>query len=157
MAMNIESSPPPSQDCHSATDAGSLVYIVDKDSMLGNVIEAFLNQKGLRPKFFTDSETALETLKSDPEKPVLLLTNLLMTRVNGMELIERSKQIDPSLRTLLFTRNADQEVIEEFQEHYSVKPDGFLKDPLLLGILMATVRSLLGSSAQSPGATQPVG
>ena len=111
--------------------------------MLGNVIEGYLNQKGLRPKFFTDSEAALETLKNDREKPVMLLTNLLMMRVNGMELIERSKQVEPNLKTLLFTRNAGEEIVREFMESYPVKPDHVLNDPLFLEILVATVKFML--------------
>ena len=124
-------------------NSGRLVYFVDNDSVLGNVIEGFLNLKGLRPKFFTDSETALQSLKDDQEKPVLMLTYLLMMRINGMELIERSKQVEPNLKTLLFTRNAGEETLQEFKEHYSVKPDGFLRDPLFLEILIAAVMSVL--------------
>ena len=148
MVSNSEFAHPSGQDNPDATSSGSLVYIVDKDSTLGSVIEGFLNLKGLRPKFFTDSEAALETLKNDQEKPVMLLTNLLMMRVNGMELIERSKQVDPNLKTLLFTRNTDKETIEEFREHYPVKPDAYLRDPLFLEILIATVRSILEGSEQ---------
>ncbi len=143
MVSNCEIEQPSSRDDLDESSLGSLVYIVDKDSTLGSVIEGFLNLKGLRPKFFTDSEAALETLKSDQEKPVMLLTNLLMMRVNGMELIERSKQVEPNLKTLLFTRNTDKETIEEFREHYPVKPDGYLRDPLFLEILITTVMAIL--------------
>ncbi len=143
MVSNHEFADCCSEDSPCVTNSGSLVYIVDKDSMLGNVIEGYLSLKGLRPRFFTDSETALQTLKNDREKPVMLLTNLLMMRVNGMELIDRSKQVEPKLKTVLFTRNADEEILEEFREHYSVKPDGILRDPFLLEILVATVKSIL--------------
>lgn len=140
MVSSYESDTPSTPDNDGETSSGSLVYIVDKDSMLGNVIEGFLNQNGLRPKFFTDSETALQTLKDDPEKPVLLLTNLLM---NGLNLIERSKRVEPNLKTLLFDRNAGEETLGESSADCSFKPDGFLRDPLLLEILVTTVKSIL--------------
>lgn len=53
------------------------------------------------------------------------------------------ESVEPNLKTLLFTRNTDKQTIEEFQEHYPARPDGFLPKPFLPINLVATVESFL--------------
>lgn len=116
-----------------------LVYVVDDESLIGEVVEVVLKLKGFRPKFFTDPELALESMTHDEEKPVLLLTDFLMSPINGMELIEKAKKILPSLKTILYSGN----VGEEMTQYYSVKPDEFLSKPFFPQSLVAIVQSAL--------------
>jgi DNA-binding NarL/FixJ family response regulator len=67
------------------------------------------------------------------------VTDFVMMPFNGMELIERCKQIEPSLKTFLFSGRVDERVSAQ----YAVKPDIFLSKPLQLSILSETLRSLL--------------
>ena len=116
-----------------------LIYVVDDESLIGEVVEIVLKLKGFRPRFFVNPESALEALKLGEEKPVLLLTDFLMVPINGMELIERCKQIQPDLKTLLYSGN----VGEEMTEHYRVRPDGFLGKPFLPNDLISIIESVL--------------
>ncbi len=120
-------------------EAAILIYVVDDESLIGEVVEVVLKLKGFRPKFFTDPEEALRALAGEEEKPVLLLTDFLMSPMNGMELIERCKSIQPNLKTVLYSGN----VGEEITQYYSIKPDGFLGKPFLPKNLVSTVQSVL--------------
>lgn len=117
-----------------------LIYVVDDESMIGEVVEVILKLKGFKPKFFTDPSLALAAITNDQPKPDLLLTDFLMSPLNGMELIERAKRVCPTLKTILYSGN----VAEEIMHYYSVKPDGFLGKPFLPKNLIAQVRSVLG-------------
>ena len=117
-----------------------VIYVVDDESMIGEVVEVILRLKGFQPKFFTDPELALQTLINEERKPELLLTDFLMSPINGMELIECCKRVQPGLKTILYSGN----VGEEITQYYSVKPDGFVSKPFLPQTLVATVRSVLG-------------
>lgn len=117
-----------------------VVYVVDDESMIGEVVEVILKLKGFKPKYFIDPEMALQALVNDEPKPELLLTDFLMSPINGMELIERCKQIQPDLKTILYSGN----VGEEIMQHYSIKPDGFICKPFLPKTLVAVVKSVLG-------------
>ncbi|MDA1274309.1 MAG: response regulator [Verrucomicrobia bacterium] len=116
-----------------------LIYVVDDESLIGEVVNVVLKLKGFRPKFFTNPELALESLTNDEEKPVLLLTDFLMSPFNGMELIEKAKKILPSLKTILYSGN----VGEEMTQYYSVKPDAFLSKPFFPKDLIEVVQSAL--------------
>lgn len=116
-----------------------LIYVVDDESMIGEVVEVILKLKGFQPRFFTDPELALQSLINDEPKPDLLLTDFLMSPINGMELIERSKKALPNLKTILYSGN----VGEEIMQYYSAKPDGFISKPFLPKTLVAVVNSVL--------------
>ena len=62
-----------------------------------------------------------------------------MSPINGMELIERCKRVLPSLKTILYSGN----VGEEIMQYYSTKPDGFLSKPFLPRTLVSVVNSVL--------------
>lgn len=124
----------------SEAESNILIYVVDDESMIGEVVEVILKLKGFQPKFFTDPERALDALTASNPKPNLLLTDFLMTPINGMELIERCKRIHPELKTILYSGN----VGEDIMKYYSVKPDGFMSKPFLPKTLISTVSSVLG-------------
>ncbi|MBI4664618.1 MAG: response regulator [Verrucomicrobia bacterium] len=138
---------PSDQDKTSPGEAGTprasgreiLVYVVDDESMIGEVVEVILKLKGFRPRFFTDPELAYETIMHEEPKPDLLLTDFLMSPINGMELIERCKRIQPGLKTILYSGN----VGEEIMQYYAAKPDGFISKPFLPKTLVSVVNSVL--------------
>jgi two-component system response regulator ChvI len=117
-----------------------VIFVVDDESMIGEVVEVILKLKGFRPRFFTDPELALQALIEEESKPDLLLTDFLMNPMNGMELIERCKRVQPTLKTILYSGNVGEEIIQ----YYSVKPDGFISKPFMPTTLVATVTSVLG-------------
>jgi DNA-binding NtrC family response regulator len=116
-----------------------LIYVVDDESMIGEVVEVILKLKGFRPRFFTDPEAAFQSIVNEEPKPDLLLTDFLMSPINGMELIERCKRVQPDLKTLLYSGN----VGEEIMHYYSAKLDGFLSKPFLPKTLVSVVNSVL--------------
>ena len=117
-----------------------LIYVVDDESMIGEVVEVILKLKGFQPRFFTDPEAAYQSIVSEEPKPDLLLTDFLMSPINGMELIERCKRVQPELKTILYSGNVGDEILA----YYSVKPDAFMSKPFLPKTLVTTVQSVLG-------------
>ena len=140
MDSHDESIPPgePAQSRTSPRDV--LIYVVDDESMIGEVVEVILKLKGFTPKFFTDPDAAYQAIAKEDPKPDLLLTDFLMSPINGMELIERCKRVHPQLKTILYSGN----VGDEIMQYYSAKPDGFLSKPFLPKTLVSVVNSVLG-------------
>ena len=116
-----------------------LVYVVDDESMIGDVVQIILRLDGYTPKFFSDPEQAWHCFENEEVKPALLLTDYLMTPLNGLELIERCKAICPALRTILYSGNAGEDLLVQAK----VRPDAFLRKPFLPRTLLALVRSTL--------------
>jgi DNA-binding NtrC family response regulator len=120
-----------------------LVFVVDDEAMIGDVVQIVLKMDGYTPRFFLDPEAALKCFLEDETKPALLLTDFLMSPMNGMELIERCKQQLPELKTILYSGNAGEDILQ----HYVVNPDGFLRKPFLPKTLLGLVRFILDAPA----------
>ncbi|MET0568455.1 MAG: cell cycle two-component system response regulator CpdR [Hyphomicrobiaceae bacterium] len=72
----------------------------DDDSMRG-FLERALVKAGYDVMAFTNGVDALERLKEEPF--TLLLTDIVMPRLDGIELARRASEIDPSLKLMFLT------------------------------------------------------
>ena len=116
-----------------------LVYIVDDELLIGEVVEAILSLEGFEAKVFGNPEEAYRSFLEEPRRPELLISDFVMTPMNGMELIERCKEVQPNLKTILYSGN----VSEEITSQYVTKPDGFMSKPFLPRTLISLVQSVL--------------
>ena len=118
-----------------------LIYVVDDDPLVAEVVDAILQMQHYRTQVFQNPQSALEAfIEADP-KPDLLFTDYVMDELNGMELIEKCKRIDPTLRTILYSGSVGQEIYQ----HHGINADNFLHKPFqpkaLLDIIQKTLNS----------------
>ncbi len=123
----------------SSPERRAIIYVVDDEAMIGEMVEFVLKAAGYETTFFQDPEQAYVALCQADLKPDLLLTDFRMGPINGMELIERCRQIQPRLKAILISGNVGPEITQ----YYSAKPDGFLSKPFLPKALVETVESVL--------------
>lgn len=116
-----------------------LVYIVDDEKLVADVVEAVLRLKNYRTRLFLDPREAWTVIPDSEPKPDVLLTDFVMDGMNGMELIQHCKNRIPTLKTILYSGTVDQEILQE----YPVRPDGFMSKPFLPKVLLETVRQVL--------------
>jgi DNA-binding NtrC family response regulator len=135
-------SSPEQQSWNSPDVDGKLIYVVDDEALIGDVVQVILRMEGYRSRFFQDPEQAWAAFRSEPIKPALLLTDYLMNPINGMQLIARCKQLCPELKTILYSGNAGEYALHE----YGVNPDAFLRKPFLPGTLLGLLRSTLNAA-----------
>lgn len=115
------------------------VFIVDDEALVGQVVETILSMEGFEARFFSDPVEALREFMAAERKPDLLLSDFVMTPMNGMELIGHCKQAAPGLHTVLYSGNVGEEILRR----YTDKPDAFLTKPFLPQALIGTVRRVL--------------
>jgi DNA-binding NtrC family response regulator len=117
----------------------SLIYVVDDEAMIGEVVEVILSLEGYRPRFFQNPRHALDALQRGDDRPALMLTDFVMSPLNGIELIEAARGIYPSLKTVLYSGNVGQEALDRF----ATKPDAFLAKPFLPKTLITVIQRVL--------------
>ncbi len=117
-----------------------LIFVVDDEPMIGDVVEVILGLGGFSTRFFEDPQRALIALQEEETKPDLLLTDYTMNPINGLELIAEAKALMPHLKTVLYSGNVGGDVVE----YAEFKPDGFLAKPFLPKNLVSTVNKVLG-------------
>lgn len=116
-----------------------LIYVVDDEPAVAEVIEALLDLNGHRAKVFTRPEKALEAFIAEPVKPRLLITDFQMPKMNGMELLQACKAEDPGLRCI----SASGTLQVEDMRAYPIQPDRYLAKPFYPRQLMDAVDEMV--------------
>lgn len=119
--------------------AGPLIYVVDDELLLGQIMEAILSLEGFEVKMFTNPGAALRAFESEDIKPHILITDFVMQPFDGMELISRCRALNPALRTIVVSGNASADVFE----NHPFRPDAFIEKPFLPGRLLDELALLL--------------
>ncbi len=120
-------------------NSGALIYVVDDEPMLLELAAAILEPQGYQVTSFRDPEVALQTYAAANPRPDLLITDYAMHSMNGMELINSFRQLDPRQKIMLVSGT----VAEDIFEGSAVKPDRFLAKPYLAPQLSRLVKELL--------------
>ena len=119
--------------------ATALVYIVDDEPMVGDVVQAILKMGGYESVLFEDPTAACKALSEANPKPTLLLTDFQMPQMSGRELIQHCKKACPELKTILYSGNVQEETVA----FYPSRPDRFLRKPFTPKALIDLVESVL--------------
>ena len=106
--------------------------------------EALKSLPGITVFTFTDPILALEHFKVNKNFYALVISDLRMPVINGIQLLKTVKDLNPEVRTLLITAF---EVEDKLFEEYSKKEiiDGFAQKPISLDNLLQEVRAQLHS------------
>ena len=116
-----------------------LIFVVDDEPMIGEIVASILDLEGYRSRVFTDPQKALAAFLETHPRPILLMTDYVMGPMNGMELIHKCRTAAPDLKTILYSGN----VTEDITSIYVFKPDAFLPKPFLPATLLMLVQNVL--------------
>lgn len=79
----------------------SIVFIVDDEALITKSLELILRRKGFKVSSFNDPLEALEVMKSNP--PDLLLSDVMMPQLSGVDLAILTAKSLPECKVLLFS------------------------------------------------------
>ena len=116
-----------------------LVYVVDDEPMLVDLIDKILQSDGYQIKKFYVPEQALKSFLAEDARPALLLTDYVMGSMSGMDLAVLCKRKQPALKIIMLSGTVGPEILV----NAPVKIDRFLAKPYKAQVLRQMVRSLL--------------
>ena len=128
---------------HNQISKKNLIAIVDDEyDIVQHFRDALGPINGIAVFTFTDPVMALEHFKINVEKYILVISDLRMPALTGMELIKELKTMNQFVRTILMTAFATEDDL--FQE-YTKKEliNGFLQKPIHLNDLRVEVNNQL--------------
>jgi two-component system cell cycle sensor histidine kinase/response regulator CckA len=85
------------------TGGGQHILFVDDEAPIAEVAGLMLTKLGYRATVYTDSRQALEYLQNNNADLALLLTDLSMPGLNGVDLIREAMRLKPGLPAILLT------------------------------------------------------
>ena len=119
------------------------IAIIDDEKDLLFVYKKALELQGLKVVTFDDSSVALKELKEHYKKYCMLLVDIRMPKVNGYQLVNEIKGIDPLIKTVLMSAYDKSELGLLGKLNDGIKIDDFLYKPFSLIKLINTVNALL--------------
>ena len=79
----------------------SLIYVVDDEKIIATTLAKILDQNGFEAIAFTDPLDAL--MEAESRCPDILISDVMMPQLNGVDLGVQFKAIHPSCKVLLFS------------------------------------------------------
>src|ERR1044071_1019785 len=95
-----------------------LVMVVDDEEELGVLYRRFIELSGFDCKYFTDALEALDTFRLHYNSYSLIITDLRMPGIDGIEFSKRIRKYNKTVKILLITNflveeNLDNEMVKE--------------------------------------------
>jgi len=120
-----------------------LIAIVDDEPDILKLYQDFFTKiKGISIFTFTDPLMALEHFRMNKNEYVLVISDLRMPNLDGLELVKLIKDLNPLVRTILMTAFAiKDELIQEYLREEII--NDILQKPILLPDLYDQVRKQL--------------
>jgi CheY-like chemotaxis protein len=121
------------------------ILLVEDDSQLRQLSSSVLAHCGYKMLVAATPEEGLAICKENYRDIHLLITDVVMPRMNGRQLAEQVLQLSPKVRVLYISGYTSNAIV-----HYGVLDSGlwFLPKPFTLSALMAKVREVLDSASQ---------
>jgi PAS domain S-box-containing protein len=126
------------------------IIIVDDEEIVAGSLNALLKKHGYRTSVFTSSKLAFEMIRSKKIRGDLLITDMTMPEMTGIDLIQGLSTIVPDLPVILCTGYNDQSKINAVSE---IKVSAFLTKPIDIKVLLTTIRTALENKTNTNKST----
>lgn len=123
----------------SEADSRPIVFAVDDEPMLLELVTLVLEPLGYRVRTFHNPDTAVRAFALANPPPAVIITDYAMHTMTGMDLIRECRRINPRQPIILVSGTVD----ETIYRNSPVKPDCFLAKPYQAKQLGDMVKQLL--------------
>ena len=116
------------------------ILVIDDEEILRTTTGAMLELFGLTPVCAEDGYAGIEAFAASPDDVRLVLLDLTMPNLDGLQTLERIRAIRPNAPILLMSGFTEQEVARRFAGH---ELSGFLQKPFKLSTLREKLAEIL--------------
>jgi DNA-binding NtrC family response regulator len=119
-----------------------IIYVVDDDPDILKLIQHVLELEGFEVASFTNPQDALSEFNCAARRPGLVVTDYCMEPMNGLELIQRCRETQPNIKTIMISGMVDGADFQTLPE----KTDCFLTKPFKVSNLIETLHDTMVKS-----------
>ena len=118
------------------------VIVIDDEIELSSIFKTFLRKEGYDTISFSDPLIALEYFKDTFDKHSLIIADMRMPGMNGIELAKRIRQINSKIKIFLVTA-FDISDLENNSDYKAARIDKLLQKPVHLSNLRKMINTSL--------------
>jgi PAS domain S-box-containing protein len=128
------------------------ILVVEDEGGIRALVRKILRRQGYHVLEASQGEEALAILRDHGDKIDLLLTDVMMPGMNGVELSYKAVEVRPEIRVMFVSGYTDESLLEAGKF-----PQGtaFLQKPFTLGSLLGKVREVLDAGKSREAAANP--
>jgi DNA-binding NtrC family response regulator len=121
------------------------LLVVDNDSDIIQVLKLGLLKNRFLVNSFTNPEQALQSFKSNSESYCLMLSDVRMPELSGIQLARKVKEVNPGVKVILMTAFEIRD--SEFSKVFpSTHVDGFVQKPIGMNDLANKILGIMGET-----------
>jgi DNA-binding response OmpR family regulator len=124
---------------------GQRVLVVDDDQTVSDVVRRYLERDGFTVGLAADGQSALRTFAQ--EKPDLVVLDLMLPGIDGLEVCRRMRAIEPDLPVVMLTALGEE---SDRVLGLEVGADDYVTKPFSPRELVLRIRSVLRRAAPPP-------
>ena len=137
----IEKTLKTNEKAHHEQVQNSTIMIVDDEPDVLLTYESFLTNTGFRVRTYADSYQALKAFASNPDQYDLVILDIRMENLNGLQLYQSLKAMNPSSRIIFVSAlDAAKELTSIFSD---IGPEDVIKKPVEKEAFIRAVRTSL--------------
>ena len=118
------------------------VVVIDDDKMVEEYLETFLRRADYREISFNDPREAFQFIKEHRDEIRLVITDLNMPQMTGVQLGEEMMKVVSGIPVILFTAAVPPPLAEDLSDNVKI----VLQKPLMRKQFMDAVESLIGQA-----------
>ena len=118
----------------------TVILVAEDDAVVRNLVRLMLSKEGYAVLTAKDGQEALELCEKFADPIHLLLTDVVMPRMTGLELAERIREQRPETKIMVMSGQTATTILEKNT------PDAFLRKPFIPPALLQCVQRVLTSS-----------
>jgi signal transduction histidine kinase len=144
--VEVEADPIPAAASHARPIPDARVLVVDDDDAIRLFLSELLHNNGAEASACESAESAFELFEQSPSGFDLIISDLSMPGMDGVEFIRHVRRLDQAIKIVLCTGYADA-IDEQIQEQLDIAT--VLLKPVDPEALLETLRSILAMSSPS--------
>lgn len=121
------------------------IIVIDDEMELATLFKTFLSKEGFDAKSFTDPLLALEYFKETFDRHSLIITDMRMPAMNGIELTKRIREYNKDIKIFLMTA-FDISDLERNPDYKSTRIDNVIQKPIHFSDLRNIINNTLKNS-----------
>ena len=116
------------------------ILLIDDDPDVLNLFSDFLKREGFKTASYLDPLAALREIRESPQRYSLVITDIRMPGISGLEMIEKVCQINQEIKVILMSAfDLDGDNLK------GINYEDFIKKPVHLRSLAETIEKILNS------------
>jgi len=124
------------------------ILLAEDEPMVRNLIAIILQGNGYHVLEAIDGQNALEIAQQHNQGEIdLLLTDIVMPKMNGLELFNQFRKEFPETKVILMSGNTEDPTLKDVKYQHNT---GFISKPFLPQALTEKIEELLSRNTQTP-------